>query len=309
MAVLHFPFQGRHVIAVVAGVIASFATMTLSHATTTEVKGGPGGGPFNLTCPAGQFLVGFHARAGAWVDAVGIICAVYNASTGRLEGMNREPRMTGGRGGGPQEAYCPVGEPIRKIGLAHTRGGGLPRQYVNTIDFFCAGGERRCISTGEGCGFIRSKVAGSIIQKGVDYKYDELACPAEERATGIHGGAGIYVDSIGLICGPLKASAAASSQPAPASSKPIKITGRPRDGEPGSKSRPPVQFGFEMPGKEYRQVATSVWGSCQDLCQKETQCKAWSWFAPAVRGSRAMCSLKNDIPARVKNAKAASGVK
>src|SRR6185369_2886226 len=98
-----------------------------AHAIVIGAMGGPGGGPFNLTCPAGQYLVGFHARSGGWVDAVGIICAPYDAATRRLGDKISDPRITGGVGGGPQDIYCPAGDPIKAIGLAHTRGGGLDR--------------------------------------------------------------------------------------------------------------------------------------------------------------------------------------
>jgi hypothetical protein len=71
----------------------------------------------------------------------------------------------------------------------------------------------------------------------------------------------------------------------------------------------PYLYHTEMPGKDYRQVAGSVWGDCERVCNQETQCKAWTWLPPGVQGPRAMCSLKTDVPARVANEQAVSGVK
>ena len=263
-----------------------------SHATTLEVKGGPGGSHFDLTCPAGQFLVGFHARAGAWVDAVGIFCAPYNATTKRLDDRNTDPRMTGGKGGGSQEAYCAPGEPMKGIGLAHTRGGGLDRQFVNTIDLFCEltnlnAKADRCISSGEGCGYVPSHTVGTIIMRGVDYKYDELKCPPEERATGIHGASGSAIDLMGLICARLAA------------------------GPPSKPFASSLEPGIDIPGSDYRNVVMNdnYPSSCRDVCNKEDRCKAWTWVKAGIQGAKPVCWLKTAVPATTKNANTVSGIK
>lgn len=293
--------QGRlvlHLRATFALALAFMATFAApGHATMTEIKGGPGGGSYNLSCPAGQFLVGFNARTGAWVDAVGIICAPFTGGN-RVGDINRDPRMTGGKGGGPQEAYCPPGEPVTGIGLAFTRGNGLDRQFVNTIDVFCPSTDmnqvtKRCIATGEGCGFIPPKRAGDIVTRVFDYKYDQLMCPPEERATGIQGASGSAVDSMGLICGPMKASA-----PAPA---PAPVSGFSSSFEPG----------INLPGSDYRNVAMNdnYPSTCRDLCQKEDRCKSWTWVKAGLQGKKPMCWLKTAVPGALKNADTVSGVK
>lgn len=174
------------------------------HATMTEVVGGPGGGAFTLSCGAGQFVVGFHARAGAWVDGIGLLCAPYDARARKLGTSFARVGWTGGRGGTPQEVYCAPGEAVTGVGLAHTRGRGLKREYVNSVDLLCQQRQRaeRCISSGEGCGPLSSVRKGTIVQTVHDYQYDRLVCPSNEMATGIQGRSGIYVDAIGLICGP-----------------------------------------------------------------------------------------------------------
>lgn len=74
-------------------------------------------------------------------------------------------------------------------------------------------------------------------------------------------------------------------------------------------ARQPVAFGFDMPGNDYRSAAIGAWADCQRICDQETPCKAWSWLGPNVQGPRAMCLLKNDVPARVARQNVASGVK
>ena len=112
---------------------------------------------------------------------------------------------TGGQGGTPQEVYCAPGEAVTGLGLAHTRGRGLKREYVNSVDLLCQQRQRaeRCISSGEGCGPLSSVTRGTIVQTVHDYQYDRLLCPPNEMATGIQGRSGAFVDAIGLICGPL----------------------------------------------------------------------------------------------------------
>lgn len=284
----------RQAVATFAAAIVLFVATTTANATITEVKGGPGGGPYNLTCPAGQFLVGFRARVGAWVDAVGILCAPFNTTTKRLDGRNSDPRMTGGKGGGPAESYCAPGEPMKGIGLAHTRGGGLERQYVNTIDLFCESTNMdmkadRCIASGEGCGYIPSHTAGTIILRGVDYKYDQLKCPPEERATGIQGGSGAAIDSMGLICAPL------AGGPPPPKLPPLTSS---------------METGIDIPGNDYRSLVSDKYPStCRDVCNKESRCKAWTWVKAGVQGPKPMCWLKTSVPATAKNANTVSGIK
>lgn len=181
----------------------SIASALPANATISEVMGGPGGGPFMLKCDSRSALVGFEARAGAWVDAIGIVCAtVVDPKTGRTAPQRMAQGMTGGPDGVRQESYCPAGSSIVGIGLAHTRGHGLPRQYVNTVDLYCQGnpGGKRCISSGQGCGSIAPIIRGPIISIVKEYAFDQIGCPAGEVAKGIHGRSGKFVDAIGLIC-------------------------------------------------------------------------------------------------------------
>ena len=54
-------------------------------ATMTQVFGGPGGSPYTLVCANGSFLVGFYAKAGGWVDSVGLLCAPYDPASRQMQ--------------------------------------------------------------------------------------------------------------------------------------------------------------------------------------------------------------------------------
>jgi hypothetical protein len=172
-------------------------------ATITQVIGGPGGSQFSIECPPGQGLVGLHASAGAWVDAIAPLCAAPG-------GTPHQTGWAGGTGGAPQEIYCPEHEYVRSIYMTFTRGNDLPRQYVNTIGIRCLSADGQvfdggCILSGDEdednfvynwCSFRDGPVS-----VGWTIDADPVFCPADEVMTGVVGRSGSYVDALGAICG------------------------------------------------------------------------------------------------------------
>ena len=196
---LHFPARAV-ALNVLAG-LCLLAGTAAGHATVTPAYGGPGGSEFFLRCACGQYLVGFRARAGAWVDAIGLVCAPMDAATRKTSTNLIRTGWAGGKGGGAQEAYCPAGEKVTSIGIAHTRQSDGSPKFVNSIDIKCDGHEETtaCISSGEGCKSGRH-TDGLVYFLNVAYWYDKVRCPDGEYATGVHGRAGAFVDALGLIC-------------------------------------------------------------------------------------------------------------
>lgn len=47
---------------------------------------------------------------------------------------------------------------------------------------------------------------------------------------------------------------------------------------------------------------------CQNRCQSEARCEAWTYVKPGVQGAKARCWLKNAVPPPVKNSCCTSGV-
>ena len=211
-----FPGRGNTLLAILAACAAALHPSP-SYATQMRIVGGPGGRPFSATCQPGMYLAGFHARAGAWVDGLGLLCARYDASQNSLSKVHDNESYVGGIHGSPQEEYCPLGQPLTGIAMTFTRGNGLDRQYLNSLAMLCGGRDTsmpiaqghqdRCISTGEDCdAFFESSTWGMTTRDRLaDYQY----CPLDEIAVGIQGRSGDYVDAVGLICAPAPAGPAA----------------------------------------------------------------------------------------------------
>ena len=86
-----------------------------STAALEPAVGDGSGTPYTLDCGSGGVAIGFYGRAGALVDAVGLIC-------GRLGLEEIDPQqyratvlqeantpLAGGTGGDPYEVRCPIG--------------------------------------------------------------------------------------------------------------------------------------------------------------------------------------------------------
>ena len=186
----------RSVIAFLLLVLAVLAGLPRgADATVLPIQGGPGGGYFRADCPAGQYIVGFSVRAGAWIDAIAALCAPYLPTQKKFGARTVTAPPHGGSGGAPQERYCQAGS-IRSIWFGYTRVNNIrdDPQFVDDIDLTCVDPTTKqvstgCIDTGGRC---------------TDHKFyfSPSECPAGEAATGIHGRSGNSLDALGLICGP-----------------------------------------------------------------------------------------------------------
>ena len=261
---------------IAATALILFGSTTPSSATMTEVMCGPGGKAFKLSCGSGSYVVGFHGRAGNSLDAIGLVCAPADRATGKSTGQRTRVGSAGGHGGSEQEVYCGGNDYLTAVGLGHTRGDGKERQFVNNVDVFCNHRPQAdtCISSGEGCGHIKSKTVGTIVLKGVDCKYDRPSCPAGEYAVGIQGRSGNFVDAIGLIC---------AAKPAAFTAGPPKV----------------VEPGIDRPGGDYQNfdLANASPDKCRTSCQMNGKCLAYTYVKPGVQGVKARCWLKTSIPA------------
>jgi hypothetical protein len=68
--------------------------------------------------------------------------------------------------------------------------------------------------------------------------------------------------------------------------------------------------GTDMPGDDYSSKPIS--GSavdCQNMCNADGKCLAWTWVKPGVQNAQAMCWLKNGVPPSRPNPNAVSGIK
>jgi hypothetical protein len=187
-------------------VLLAFCATALSmpaQATMLPIVGGPGGTPFEIRCPSGKIVTGFHAQTGAWIDGLAILCATPGADD------RQQSNWVGGHSGGPQERYCANGEGANALFLTFTIGHGKKREYLNSLGWACgpAPDIQQCIKTGsEDCDY-RHTSAGSapFTQLKRPIPADKLACGEGEVVAGLTGRAGKFIDAVGLICGPIPA--------------------------------------------------------------------------------------------------------
>ena len=67
----------------------------------------------------------------------------------------------------------------------------------------------------------------------------------------------------------------------------------------------------DRPGKDYKNfnLPQAQPALCQQACNGEGQCRAWTYVKPGVQGPSARCWLKNDVPAAKVSNCCVSGVK
>lgn len=70
---------------------------------------------------------------------------------------------------------------------------------------------------------------------------------------------------------------------------------------PGGDFRPPIQLEFKQ------NSLLTFQAECEGLCRKEGRCRAWTMVKPGVQGPKAVCYLKDRIPAARKNDCCVSG--
>lgn len=78
-----------------------------------------------------------------------------------------------------------------------------------------------------------------------------------------------------------------------------------------------LEFDTNRPGNDYKdfgigfqyvELSDQVELRCKTACDKEAQCRAWTYVKPAKEGEPAHCWLKNKVPAKQKNNCCISGV-
>lgn len=65
------------------------------------------------------------------------------------------------------------------------------------------------------------------------------------------------------------------------------------------------------PGSSYRHFELSETDPvlCKKACEREVQCRSWTYVNPGIQGNKAVCWLKNDIPQPAYNICCISGIK
>ena len=171
------------------------------YGTFFSIEGGAGGGGFITFCPPGQYLVGFDARAGAWVDNLGGLCATYDVQSGALDGVTPLSRQGGSGGAHVDPVKCSSRtQAIARIQFFMTIGTGGGEGFVDYLSLSCQNLSSRSQDRSEEVAL--NTEGGAPYKTNGDRGYHVQACPRGQLAIGIQGRSGQFVDALGLICGP-----------------------------------------------------------------------------------------------------------
>lgn len=94
--------------------------------------------------------------------------------------------------------------------------------------------------------------------------------------------------------------------------RPIRVTGAATATRaPGTRlNSETFMAGVDMPGNDYSNKPISGNAvDCQNICNADGSCLAWTWVKPGVQGPQAMCWLKNAVPPSRQNPNTISGIK
>ena len=287
----------RH--AIVAAIAFALFVLAALHAPHADAFGGldavgqavpggggvrPGGGGIPLDCPAGQFVVGFTGRSGAWIDALGVMCAPLNGTGfggfAVAKELPMQGKLDGGAGFPGLAIMCPVGRAVDWMTWNMTRDpdGG----HVDNIEFYCRFPEA------DGATFdtkaeihIYSDEPGDFHIGGDEEEYTAECGFEQGFATGIHIRASDSVEGLDLDCGSINIGSTSSPLTADAPIPPAADDGMNRPGNDISSS----------------DLATADPALCEQSCTGNGQCQAWTYVKPGVQGPAARCWLKSPAPA------------
>lgn len=186
--------------------------------------GGTGGAQYFARCPAGEILNGVELRTGDDVDAIRPICALPYTLTS-IGPRDLFPAFSGGPGGTKTTLLCPDNAPLIAQLLIGSE--GERTVIVNNLVLYCTEAHAgRPLP-----GFPSARFDGVEIGS-VTLHQDMQRCPDGLVAVGINGRSGIWLDSVGLICG-------AMDLHPPKGNTPIKTLGRVNTSSP---PRPPMSL-------------------------------------------------------------------
>ena len=180
--------------------------------TDLPLTGGSGGNLDRSECPRGSYLVGLAGRTGEWVERIAPVCAPWLRSS-QTFGAPTVGKFLG-TGGGGQEVQSELigGIPARvcrgvntnniiAVRVWHIDTLRSQNRFVQHIEVGCMS-----LTTPLDTGFLTFGPRSADAEERVAGMGNLSPCPAGEGIVGIHGRFGLFVDALGLICGPLPAS-------------------------------------------------------------------------------------------------------
>lgn len=180
----------------------------------------PGGGGTSLDCPAGEYVIGFTGRSGAWIDALGVVCAPLNgagfASPGDPTAM--QGKLDGGTQFPGGAILCPPGMAVDYIQWNMTR--APDAGHVDNIVFECRapGGSPGARDQAPVVLIFTAEPAGFSVNEAADYASE---CWGDGGfAKGIDIRASGSVEALDLDCAPAPVPAPPVANATPPSAPP-----------------------------------------------------------------------------------------
>ena len=179
--------------------------------------GGDGGGQFDHPCPGNQNLAGVELRVADDVDAIHPICVssysptyrsdpVLTIGSGLVDSNTLPPGWHGGPGGHIIALICPQNSPVAR-GM-RVQSEGQKTEIVNSVTILCGTASAQPSPQENPVGFtgptFKSTGGEGLFGKFGSDDSGTFRCPAGEVAIGIHGRSGVWLDALGLICGPVR---------------------------------------------------------------------------------------------------------
>jgi hypothetical protein len=152
------------------------------------VYGGTSGPAFTRSCGPGKVLTGLRYRAGALVDAVGVLCRPVNAN-GTLGSETTVGAMVGGSGGTSGSASCGTGKVV--VGATIYFG-----SFVNGMRIVCRSWDAASRKFLDQSTSMFPQLIGNFFAT----NHAETCEAPTQPANGIRGRAVSLVDAIGFIC-------------------------------------------------------------------------------------------------------------
>ena len=181
----------------------ALACTNLATATTDlPVYGSEGGEEFRWVCSPGSYLVGIDGKTGAWVDRIAPICAPWQRNSQTLG------RPSIGRSRGDSNGGISLHRTCRKAGVNNLAVQSWTmlflrsdnRQYL--VRYIAA----HCVSLTGSDDTSFWDFGPHTLAETRRGPYGQLppdqTCPAGEVAIGMRIRSGLFIDGLGLICGP-----------------------------------------------------------------------------------------------------------
>ena len=181
------------------------SAITIGPPGSDQVCGGTSGGnSFSDGCPAGQVLVGIGGATGQWIDAVYGICGVvdlkaltstdpYTYAVTIGAGTTLPTEGTVGTTDALWQAQCPANTAVVEVA-------GNSGEAMDQVDLSCA----PLVITGSPGSFVLHQGTVTAIapegDTGGGGPFTPVVCPDPQVMALVWGGAGVWVDNMGVAC-------------------------------------------------------------------------------------------------------------